>query len=75
MQPVIHQRAVTVSPSQIEIGLRANQAASQAVFAIYQARRPDNTRRSQRATLGLFSEYMRSCGIATPDLYAEAWAW
>ena len=74
-QVIVSENQVIVSPSQIEIGLQANQAASQAVFAIYQARRPNNTRRAQRAALGLFSEYMRSCGIATPDLYAEAWAW
>lgn len=66
---------LAVSPSQVELGLQANQAAARSVFATYQARRPENTRRSHRAALALFSEYMRSCGIATPDLYAEAWAW
>jgi integrase len=75
MQTATHQALVEVSPSQVEIGLLANKAATKAVFAIYQARRPENTRRAQKAALGLFSAYMRACGIATPDLYAEAWAW
>ena len=76
VQAVVSQgEPVTVSPSQVEIGLRANEAATQAVFAIYQARRPENTRRAQRAALGLFSAYMRTCGIATPDLFNEPWAW
>jgi integrase len=69
------QNMVTILPAQIEFGQMANEAATRAVFALYQERRPENTRRSQRAGLALFSEFMHSHGIATPDLYSDPGAW
>jgi integrase len=56
-------------------GQDANRAAAQATFAIYQERRPENTRRSQRAALRVYSEYLRSVGIGTGDLYSDPKAW
>lgn len=56
-------------------GIRANENASLAIFTAYQERRPANTQRSQRAALALFAGFMRSEGIAVPDLYADPWAW
>ena len=66
---------LAVSPAQIELGQLANEAASNAVFSLYQSRRPENTQRSQRAALALFGKFMRSNGIATPDLYSNPGAW
>jgi integrase len=59
----------------IKFGLQANLAAERAVFALYQARRPENTRRAQRAALALFAEFMRSHNVATGELFAEPNAW
>lgn len=57
-------------------GALANEAASKAVFALYQERRPVNTQRSQRAAIAVFISFLRSCGIApTGDLYADPLAW
>ena len=58
-----------------EFGQAANQAAERAVFALYQARRPENTRRAQRAALNLFAGFLRSQGVASGDLYADPGAW
>lgn len=66
---------LSVSSAQIFFGQLANAAAARAVFALYQSRRPENTRRSQRAALALFAEFMRCNGIATPDLYSDPGAW
>jgi integrase len=58
------------------IGQAANQAASDAVFRLYQDRRPINTQRSQRAALDKFAEFLRFCGIAPAgDLYENPQAW
>ncbi len=59
----------------LTFGLMANSAAEKAVFAIYQARRPENTRRAQRAALALFSEFMSVGGVLSGDLYGDPAAW
>ena len=64
-----------LSPTLSEFGQAANEAAARAVFAIYQARRPENTRRAQRAALAVFADYMRAEGVAVPDLYQDPAAW
>jgi integrase len=57
------------------LGLEANRAAEGAIFKLYQDRRPINTQRSQRAALKLFADFMRSSGLAVPDLYSDPYAW
>lgn len=58
------------------LGLLANRAAEQAVFALYQERRPINTQRAQRAALKLFWQFLQTCGILpTGDLYEDPSAW
>jgi len=57
------------------LGLEANKAAENAIFKLYQDRRPINTQRSQRAALGIFAEFMRTCGMASPDLYSDPLSW
>ena len=57
------------------LGLEANKAAENAIFKLYQDRRPINTQRSQRAALGIFAEFMRTCGLASPDLYSDPLSW
>lgn len=57
------------------LGLEANKAAENAIFKLYQDRRPINTQRSQRAALGIFAEFMRTCGMASPDLYSDPFSW
>ncbi len=63
------------APTLATFGQAANEAAARAVFALYQARRPENTRRAQRAALALFADYMRAEGVAVPDLYSDPAAW
>jgi integrase len=77
MIDLLTSQKVTVSTGQdlADLGAQANEAAAQAVFTLYQDRRPINTQRSQRAALKTFAAYMRSAGIAVPDLYADPWAW
>lgn len=58
-----------------ELGQAANQAAESMVFKLYQDRRPINTQRSQRAALAVFAEFMRTCGLASPDLYSDPLSW
>jgi integrase len=57
------------------LGLDANKAAERAVFRLYQDRRPENTLRSQRAALGSFAEFMRTCGLSSPDLFSDPLSW
>jgi integrase len=70
-------RSVTISPGHAlaEFGAQANEAAELAAFELYQDRRPINTQRSQRAALAIFAEFMRSAGIAVPDLFIDPLAW
>lgn len=72
---ITQTRENALSPTLSEFGQAANEAAARAVFAIYQARRPENTRRAQRAALALFADYMRAEGVAVPDLYTDPAAW
>ncbi len=66
----------TLSPALAEFGQAANEAAARSVFALYQHRRPENTRRAQRAALALFADFMRSGGVSvTGDLYNDPAAW
>ena len=58
-----------------EFGQAANKAAEGATFKLYQDRRPINTQRSQRAALAIFAEFMRTCGLASPDLYSDPLSW
>jgi len=59
-----------------ELGQAANHAAENAVFKLYQDRRPINTQRSQRAALMIFAEFMRTCGLMTTgNLYEDPTAW
>jgi hypothetical protein len=58
-----------------DFGQAANKAAESAVFKLYQDRRPSNTQRSQRAALAVFAEFMRTCGLASPDLYSDPLSW
>lgn len=59
-----------------EFGQAANQAAESMVFKIYHDRRPENTLRSQRAALKIFSQFMAECGVMTTgSLYEDPTAW
>ncbi len=65
-----------LAPTLPAFGQAANEAAARSVFALYQERRPENTRRAQRAALGLFVEFMRTGGVSvTGDLYSTPEAW
>jgi integrase len=77
MDTLMTTQKVMILPDQslADFGAQANEAAAQAVFALYQDRRPINTQRSQRAGLKVFAKFMQSAGIAVPDLYADPWAW
>lgn len=67
---------ITYGRALADFGVHVNQAAEQAVFALYQARRPDNTQRAQRAALSVFDGFLRSCGVAAAgELYADPQAW
>lgn len=57
------------------LGLVANEAAERAAFKLYQDRRPENTQRSQRAALNIFAEFMRTCRLASSDLYSDPLSW
>lgn len=57
------------------LGLEANRAAERAIFKLYQDRRPTNTQRAQQAALKVFAEFMRTCGLASPDLYSDPLSW
>lgn len=77
MNEFLTSQNVSISPRAImaDFGRSANQAAAEAVFCLYQERRPVNTLRSQRTALKVFAEFMREAGIGVPDLYADPWAW
>lgn len=67
---------ITTRPGTLqELGQVANQVAESAVFKLYQDRRPINTQRSQRAALAVFAQFMRTCGLASPDLYSNPLSW
>jgi len=67
---------IMTRPGTLEaFGLAANKAAERAIFKLYQDRRPINTQRSQRAALAIFAEFMRTCGLASPDLYSDPLSW
>jgi len=68
-------RGMTNSARLSTLGFEANRAAETAVFKLYQDRRPENTQRSQRAALKIFAEFMRSCGLSSPDLYSDPVSW
>jgi len=57
------------------LGLQANKAAENAIFKLYQDRRPINTQRSQRAALKVFADFMQACGLVVPDLYSDPFSW
>lgn len=59
----------------VELGQAANRAVESAIFKLYQEKRPENTQRSQRAALAVFAEFMRTCGLASPDLYSDPFSW
>jgi site-specific recombinase XerC len=77
MDELMTLQKVTISQGRdlADFGARMNEAAQQAVFKIYQERRPINTQRSQRAALKVFAEFMQNAGIAVPDLYVDPRAW
>lgn len=59
----------------VAFGQAANQAAQNAVFKIYQDKRPINTQRSQKAALAVFAQFMRTCGLESPNLYSDPLSW
>lgn len=58
-------------------GQAANAAAARSAFDRYQAKRAENTLRTQRAGLGLFASYLAAVGVQKDgaDLAAEPGAW
>lgn len=54
------------------IGSLANEAANASAFADYQARRPDNTKRRQRADLTVFARYLSLLTFYTLDAQQDA---
>ncbi len=68
-------KVLTQSGALLAIGAAANRAAEMASFRLYQDRRPENTQRAQRAALTVFAEFMRTCGLASSDLYSDPLSW
>jgi integrase len=56
-------------------GAQANDVAARAAFSLYQDRRPPNTQRAQRASLAVFTRFMREAGIGVAELYEDPSAW
>jgi integrase len=68
-------QVTALPPEIIEIGLFVNRVAEKAAFTLYQERRPENTQRSQRAALRVFSDFLHTLGLSAPDLYSDPFSW
>ena len=58
-----------------QASILADDAAADALFADYQRRLAEETRRRHRADFALFTRYLAQAGIETLDLMTEPAAW
>ena len=58
-----------------QAGILADDAAADSLFADYQRRLAEETRRRHRADVALFTRYLGLAGIENRDLMTEPTAW
>jgi integrase len=71
------QTALITAPSLTleQAGILADAAAADALFADYQRRLAEETRRRHRADLALFTRYLAEAGVQVGDLLVDPAAW
>ena len=69
------KNGVAMEGDLIQLGLVANQLASQSLFADFRLRKAKNTLRRHDSDLALFTEFLNSRGVEVGDLANDPEAW